>query len=462
MIQSRILSLAILGSALVSGCARRIPETEPADLPRLQAAVQANPYDPELLTYLGMAQYRARQVREAEATLEVAVGTGQAPGVAYLYLGLSREDESDWAGARTAYLSYLERGDYGPLKQEIEGRLAYIIRQGFRAQAEEVVAQEEELSGQAPTPGSVAVLPFQLVTEDEELTPLQVALADMMTTDLTLAGGLTVLERAQVQSLVREADLTDAGLTTPETGARAGRMLRAEHVIQGSLAALTEDTLRFDTDVLNTDRAESAGEATAQRPLNDLFDMEKESVFRVLDILGVETTPAEREAIGQNRAANLLAFLSYGRGLMALDDGNFDEAQQFFQQSLQADPGFNAAEQARLQTGALIEASEISPFQLSSRTDPELAASLTGVSGQDAGVMGAGPLSATSSILEATTEGLVPSPATAIVDLGSTTTGVDDQMAGRNPVQESQGQEGVTQPGSVTIRITIRLPGGGD
>jgi hypothetical protein len=76
--------------------------------------------------------------------------------------------------------------------------------------------------------------------------------------------------------------------------------------------------------------------------------------------------------------------------------------------------------------------------------------------------MGAGPLSATSSILEATTEGLVPSPATAIVDLGSTTTGVDDQMGGRNPVQESQGQEGVTQPGSVTIRITIRLPGGGD
>ncbi|MGD8363260.1 MAG: hypothetical protein PVJ04_17665, partial [Gemmatimonadota bacterium] len=175
MIQRRILSLVILGSALVSGCARRIPETEPADLPRLQAAVQANPYDPELLTYLGMAQYRARQVREAEATLE---------------------DESDWAGARAAYLSYLERGEYGPLKQEIEGRLAYIIRQGFRAQAEDVVAQEEELSGQAPTPGSVAVLPFQLITEDEELTPLQVALADMMTTDLTLAGGLTVLERA--------------------------------------------------------------------------------------------------------------------------------------------------------------------------------------------------------------------------------------------------------------------------
>lgn len=462
MIRRRTLSLALLGPVLASGCARRIPETEPADIPRLQAAVQANPYDPELLTYLGMAQYRARRLSEAETTLNMAVGTGQAPGIAYLYLGLTREDEEDWRGARTAYLSYLERGESGPLKQEIEGRLAFIIREGFRAQAQEVVAREEELSGQAPTPGSIAVLPFQLITEDEELSPLQVALADMMTTDLSLAGGLTVLERTQVQSLVREMALSEAGYASPETGARAGRMLRAEHVIQGSLAALPEDTLRFDTDVLNTDRAESAGDATAQRPLDDLFEMEKESVFRVLTILGVQTTPAEREAIGQNRAANLLAFLTYGRGLMALDDGNLDQARQLFQQALQADPGFNAANEARRETEALIQAAEVSPFQVSSRTDTELSAAGAGISGLDPGVMGAGPLSSTSSILESTTEGLVPSPATVIIDLGSTTTGVDDQLWERNPVQEAQGQEGVTQPGTVTIRITIRLPGGGN
>ena len=85
-------------------------------------------------------------------------------------------------------------------------------------------------------------------------------------------------------------------VTSPDTGARAGRMLRAEHVIQGSLAALPEDTLRFDTDVLNTDRAESAGEATTQRPLNDLFDMEKDLVFRTIrEVLGVQLTPAEAE-----------------------------------------------------------------------------------------------------------------------------------------------------------------------
>ena len=65
MIRTRFLPLALLGATLFSGCARRIPETEPADIPRLEAAVQANPYDPEALTYLGVAQYRARRLTEA-------------------------------------------------------------------------------------------------------------------------------------------------------------------------------------------------------------------------------------------------------------------------------------------------------------------------------------------------------------------------------------------------------------
>jgi len=441
---------------------RRIPATEPADIPRLQNEVRANPYDPELLTRLGMAQYRARQLSEAEATLSTAVGTGEAPGVAYLYLGLAREDREEWSGAREAYLSYVQRGRYDPLKQEIENRLALVIRQEFRVGAREAVAQEEELSQEAPTSGSVAVLPFRLLTENQDLEPLQVALSDMMTTDLALSGGVTVLERAQVESLVREMNLTDAGYVDPQSGARAGRMLRAEHVIQGALAALPEDTLRFDTDVLNTGQVESAGNATAQEPLNDLFDMEKEVVFQVLDILGVDVTPAEREAIGENRAANLLAFLSYGRGLMALDDGNFDQAQQFFGQAVREDPGFGAAQNASAETQSLIQATEVTPFQISSRAGAEIAPPPLEVLSVDPGVLATGSTSTTSSILEATTEGLVPSPAAVIIDLGTATEGADNQTWSRDPVQESGGQEGVTQPSIVTIRITIRLPAGGE
>ncbi len=462
MIRTRFLPLTLLGATLLSGCARRIPETEPADIPRLEAAVQANPYDPEALTRLGVAQYRARRLTEAEGTLGRAVATGEAPGAAYLYLGLTREDEEDWPGARDAYLAYIERGGSDSLKEEIQDRLTHILRQEFRAQAREVVAREEELSGQAPSVGTVAVLPFQLLTEGEDLLPLQVALADMMTTDLSLSGGLTVLERAQVQSLLREMALEEAGYASPETGARAGRMLRAAHVVQGTLVALPEDTLRFDTDVLDVGSGASAGDATSQRPLDDLFDMEKDAVFRILDILGVETTAAEREAIGQNRAANLLAFLAYGRGLLSMDEGEFGRAQAHFQEALQADPGFDAAQEASLGAASLIRTTEVTPFQISSRAMAELSALSGGLAAAGMSVMTTGTGTLSSNILETVTEGVVPNAAGLVVDLGSVLVGADPQSLIRNPVQEVKGQEGITSPGLVSIRITITLPGGGD
>ncbi|MFC1574534.1 CsgG/HfaB family protein [Gemmatimonadota bacterium] len=461
MSRPRLLPLVLTGSILFAGCAKRIIDVTPADIPRLEQALEARPGNPEILTQLGIAQYKARGYAQAEAYLNQAAETGEATGAAFLYLGLAREDQENWEGAREAYTSYIERGRYDPLKQEIERRLTLMVRQELRAQAEDALARESELSGQAPAPGSVAVFPFQVSAASEELMPLQVALADMMTTDLALSRALTVLERTQVQSLLTEMALTEAGFTEPETGARAGRMLRAEHVVQGALTSLTEDNLRFDTDVLNTARRQSAGEATAENLLEQLFDMEKDAVFQVLDILGVELTPAEREAINDNRAENILAFLAYGQGLMAMDQGDFAQAQQFFGQAAQLDPGFGAAQTGQTQAGALQEAVTTSTGNVESRANPELGPPAIGAV-LDAGLSTTGTTSTTSTILDSTSEEVVPSPAGMLVDLGAASSGTDDQANNREPAQESKGQEGVTAPTTAQIRITIRRPGGGD
>lgn len=457
----RIFPLVILGSLLLSSCVKRIPEASPADIPRLEEALAADPGNPEILTRLGMAQYQAREYAEAEATLLEAVDSGEAPDAAYLYLGLAREDQEKWGEARDAYTMYVREGRRGDLTEEIERRLALMARQELRAQAQETLAREDEISAQAPAPRSVAVFPFQIATENEELAPLQVALADMMTTDLSLSGGLTVLERAQVQSLLNEMALTEAGFTSPETGARAGRMLRAQHVVQGALTSLPQDFLLFDTDVLNTTSRDSEGEASAQDLLAQLFEMEKETVFEILDILGVTITPAEREAIDQNRAANLLAFLAYGQGLMAMDDGDYPQAQEFFNQSLMHDPGFDPAQAALDEVSDLLQATAITTLGISNLALPEISVEAVGAAVEDA-VATVGGVSSISTIIDNVLEGVVPTPSSLIVNLGSIPSGADVQGQIREPTQESKGQEGVTTPTTATIQITITRPGGED
>ena len=214
------------------------------------------------------------------------------------------------------------------------------------------------LSGAEATPRSLAVFPFAFNSDREEYEPLIYALSDMMITDFAISNALTVLERAQIQTLLDEMALTETGYSDAATGARAGRLLQAEHVVQGVLTTLGDENIRVDTDVLNIPRAASAGTVEAEDNLQNLFDMEKDLVFRTLrDVLGVQLTPAEEQAIRDNRAENVLAFLAYGRGLRARDRGDYAGATQEFQQAADLDPSFGAATEAAAEAAVVETAS---------------------------------------------------------------------------------------------------------
>jgi tetratricopeptide (TPR) repeat protein len=180
--------------------------------------------------------------------------------------------------------------------------------------------------------------------------------------------------------------------------------------------------------------------------LEKLFDMEKDLVFRTIrDVLGVELTPAEEQQIRENRAANILAFLAYGRGLRARDQGDYAAALSAFQQALAFDPGFDAAAAATSETESMNEASGTSTSQVAT----------TG---------GAGAGTQTSGTLAGAAEGVNPTPTTGTLDKGSSQTAGKEQATAttekRDAVQESQGQESVTKTAKAQIRIVIKRPGG--
>lgn len=453
---SRILprSVVVILVAISAACSGGIREPTPADIPALEESVSQDPDNVTTRTQLGIAYYKADRFDDAMSELTTAVEAGSLEAGTFLYLGLTNEALEDWGAARSAYTQYLDVGTWDPLRDELERRLVMIVRNELKDEARDAVAQEAQLSTQPPLARSVAVFPFRLVSENEDLLPLQVAMADMMITDLSISNALTVLERTQIQSLLDEMAMTEAGYTDPSSGARAGRMLQAEHVVQGALTTLGDDNLRFDADVLNTERSSSAGSLSAQDELVGLFDMEKEIVFQVIDVLGAQLTPAEREAINNNRSENLLAFLAYGRGLVALDDGDFDGAQQFFQQAADLDPDFGMADAKVTEAVDLSDATSRTTDDVAASGSAELAGGVTGV--PDATAVGN-----TGDVLSRTSQDVNPSPAVAVVDQGTTEeNGQTKQAENRDATQEASRSETTTQA-KATITIKIPRPGGG-
>ena len=461
---------ALVASVAISACAHGIPEVSPADIPAIQSRITDDPENTDLQVQLGMAQFKSEDYARSLATLQGAIDAGNETGAAYLYLGMSQEQLENWSGARDAYSTYLEVGRSDPLKEELRKRLELIAQNLLKERAQQALSQESRLSSEPPTPRSLAVLPFAFNSDREDLQPLIFALSDMMITDFAVSNALTVLERSQIQSLLDEMALTEAGYAEPTTGARAGRILRAEHVVQGVLTPLGQESLRLDTDILNIARATSAGTVSSEDELQNLFDMEKDLVFRTLrDVLNVELTPAEEQQIRENRAQNILAFLAYGRGLRERDRGNYDGAVAAFLQAQQLDPGFGPA------ATALSETSDIASAAGTGTTSLGQTAATTGetgtrnvapppATGVGANVGGTGPATAsTSGTLSGVSDGVNPNPTSGTLDLGSTTSGKEGASTDkRDPVQESQGQEGVTKTAKAEIRIVIKRPGGTD
>jgi hypothetical protein len=403
-----------------------------------------------------------------------------------------QEELQDWSAARAAYTRYLEVGASADGREEVRKRLTLIGRNLLRAQAAQALAQEAEITATGNiTPQSVAVMPLAFNSEREDLEPLIYALSDMMITDFKVSNALVVLERAQVQALLDEMALTSSGYADNETGARAGRMLRAEHVVQGVLTTLDADQLQTDADILNVPSGGSAGELTESAILEQLFDMEKQIVIRTIrEVLGVTLTPAEEQAILENRMQNVLAFVAYGRGLRELDQGNYAEAQNQFNIAASLEPGsFQMNEIAMAEAAAMAEASATGTGELATiaATTGELSGglfapplattttSLTSIGVADPAPVGAGsspsadPGATTSrnafKTLTNVAEGVLPTPTAFTLGLSTSElvenpTTEQTQPANRDPVQEVSGSETVGGVTEAQIRIVIQRPGG--
>jgi len=465
---SRALA-ALSFSLLLGACAYSVPEVNPTDIPRIRQELAADPENTDLMVQLGMGQFKTGDFTSALGSLQGAVDGGQRTGPAFLYLGMVHEELGDWASAGEVYNQFLSVGRSEELKQEVRNRLLLIAQNVLTQRSQAALAQESELLTSAPTPQSVAIFPFAFNSTDQNLEPLVYALADMMTTDFKVSNALVVLERAQIQSLLDEMALGEAGYSEPGTGARAGRLLQAEHVVQGVLTPIGED-ISVSADILNVPSSSSAGQVDASAPLASLFDMEKDLVFRTIrDVLGVALTPAEEQAIRENRTENVLAFLAYGRGLQLKDQGQYAAAQQEFQQAEALDPSFEAAATQATESQSIGEAASTTTAQVATT------AATTGETTQSSGTV-APPPAATAAVAAAATtsaaqtlagasNAVSPSPTAQTIDLGTTAgSGTTTQATSdrSDAVQESQGSESVTTAAQAQIRIVIRRPGGGD
>ena len=357
-----------------SGCAGSKPPAQPApvNLQALESEYARDARNAGLATKLGIAYYDNKQFSRARDVLQSAVALGERNYTARVYLGLTHEELGQLDSARAQYTTASGLTSDARKKSEIQDRLTLLTRKELRAAAKEAIAKEATLSSQPAADNAVAVFPFRYVGSNADLAPLGRGLTQLMISDLAKVNRLKLLERERVQALVDEMALTESGKVDPASGARSGRMLRAARVMQGSVQALpTRAGLRLDAAVLSSANASVVATGTATDQLQQLFAMQKQVLFRIIQQLGITLSPEEQRALSERPTADLQAFLAFSRGLEAEDRGDWQGAAENFGAAVARDPNFKAAKDKQTAAQSIVATIGVSAPELAGNAGNE-------------------------------------------------------------------------------------------
>lgn len=150
----------------------------------------------------------------------------------------------------------------------------------------------------------VAVVPFD-VPQEFRGTPLSTGIADMITTELVKVGGIEVVERAQLDKILREQELKDRGILDPDTAKEAGRVLGVDYIVGGKI---TEFGIRENKSLLGGLASVLGGAQIRHSTARVAFD------FRVVDaenarVLMAKKAEAEDKSSGVTFAGGDLRHL---------------------------------------------------------------------------------------------------------------------------------------------------------
>lgn len=333
----------LLAALFIALAAPALEAQQRNPIARLEAARAANPRNVAALRALGVAYYKANRFAEARTVLDQARQLDPRDGVSALYAGLAAEGVQDFAGAKAAYNDYLRNGRSRRTRTDIQRRLVALARVEVVAAAKAAVANEATI---AQTPGdrrTIAVPPFKFSGPDAAtLAPLERGFAELMITDLSRSSQLTVVERDRMQAIADEIRLGASDRVDAASAVRAGKLIRAGRLVNGSMVQAGQQ-LTVESNVIDVATSQLVPPVSVTNQIDNFFVMQKQLVMQVFTQLGVTLTPAERQLVDRQATTNFNAFLSYSRGLLAADDGRFEDASRFFNEARSLDPGFGAA-----------------------------------------------------------------------------------------------------------------------
>jgi len=337
-----ILSIIILLPLACSSVEVSKNQVDQENLVKLENKIKADPLDSLALKQLSIFLVRNHQNEKANLYLSKAIQIMRNDAALLFYQGLNYEFLNDTLSALNFYGRYKETPPESPYRELMEGRYLYLYRNQVYKDIHNRIVSEDKLNIQTIPENTLAVFPFSYYGTDNKYKPLSRGLSEMISIDLSKVEKLTVLERIRLKAIMDELEYSRL-IVDQNSAPRVGKLLSARLLYDGSFDITGDDNLQMDINSWDINYASTGRWLNKKGKLRDLFIIEKELVFGIIDELGIQLTQLEREQIELIPTNNINAFLEYSIGLELQDNGKYSEAAMFFFRATQLDPNFKEA-----------------------------------------------------------------------------------------------------------------------
>lgn len=315
-------------------------------------------FEPNAITGIGMSFCYKKKYHTGAKILKMVVDKHPGHEQALFYLGACYEGLKRFDLAEETYSRYPALEEASLYRDVMKWRLMYIVKRKMAYEIRQALMHENQLAVESVPTNSIAVLYFYNLTNNSRWQPLQKGLAEMMITDLTQVPQLSVVERLKLEKLMEELNLNAAGLTESDKAPRLGKLLGARHLVKGSYMILPDMKIEMNAGAFDIIDRQIPELKNFDGELAQLFNIEKQVVLNTIAEMGITLTAEQRANIMKVPTTNLKAFLNYCYGLNAVDIGNLDAAQSYFNRAVELDANFSMAKDL-IASPEIIQASQI-------------------------------------------------------------------------------------------------------
>jgi len=229
------------------------------------------------------------------------------------------------------------------------------------APAQQQRPQTPPAAGQQDTRPTIAILDFDIgatIGQDpDDYQALRRGLAGMTISELAGNPAVRVVERAQIQAILQEQNLSRDGNVDQSTALRVGHLLNARYMVTGTLYDV-RGNFRIDARLFDVETSQILQTRRVNGRLDNVFDLVTQLATQLMSAANLpplerraDAAPPARPATG---APTQTAVMAYSRAVLYADRGDTQRAVEQYRRAIVAFPQYTQArtECNRLQANA--------------------------------------------------------------------------------------------------------------